>query len=280
MIIPHHTMMDERSHVLLDSCRKGDLEKVWHLLEEADGEVSIHARDEEYSTCLHSASQNGHDDLIRVLVANGAGVDEVNRHGNTPLHLASLQPGRTDTVRLLLSLGANVHAPNLGQQTPLLLASFFGCTETVRVLAQEAGASVNHVADHGLTALHLAASSSDKGKHHSDTVQLLLQLSANANAKTQNTEWTALNFAIQRNAVETVRILIQDSTNANVNTRDASNATPLHFASLEGYTETAKLLLADSRTNVNARDKTGRTPLHTGKHTLAFCFPISSKEYL
>jgi ankyrin repeat protein len=267
-------MINERNNALLDSCRQGDLEKVWRLLEEADydGGVSIHARDDaEHSTCLHFASQYGHDDLIRLLIeergAAGAGVNEVNIHGNTPLHLASLEQDRTSTVRLLIGsrLGANVHATNLGQQTPLLLASFFGRTETVRVLA-EAGANVNHVADHGLTALHQASS----GNRY-DTVQLLLHLGAHVNAKTTvGTEWTALNFAIQRNHVETVRVLLinDEGRHADVNTRDASDATPLHFAASDGLAIIARMLLAQPLIKVNAQDKTGRTPLHTGKFLL------------
>lgn len=74
---------DERN-AFLGSCKQGDLEKVWRLLK-AGGD--IHARDDDFSTCLHfAASREGHDDLIRLLIEMGAGVNEVNLHGNTPLH--------------------------------------------------------------------------------------------------------------------------------------------------------------------------------------------------
>jgi potassium channel len=77
------TTTKERN-TLLDSCKKGDLEEVWRLLE-AGGD--IHARDADFSTCLHfAASREGQDDLIRLLIERGAGVNEVNLNGNTPLH--------------------------------------------------------------------------------------------------------------------------------------------------------------------------------------------------
>jgi ankyrin repeat protein len=66
----HHTAMTiEERKALLDSCREGDLEAVWHLLE-AGGD--IHARDDEFSTCLHFASLEGNAALVRLLIERSA----------------------------------------------------------------------------------------------------------------------------------------------------------------------------------------------------------------
>jgi len=41
------------------------------------------------NTALHIAAQNGHFDMCKMLVANGADVDAQNAGGNTPLHMVT-----------------------------------------------------------------------------------------------------------------------------------------------------------------------------------------------
>uniref|UniRef100_A0A7S0VQS9 Uncharacterized protein n=1 Tax=Hemiselmis tepida TaxID=464990 RepID=A0A7S0VQS9_9CRYP len=55
---------------------------------------------------LHLAAAEGHSDLIAKLVARGADVNIINRHGFTPLHLAA-QKGHTKAVHALVRLGAD-----------------------------------------------------------------------------------------------------------------------------------------------------------------------------
>ena len=95
-----------------------------------------------------TASQNGHLDVVRALIAKGADVNAKN-DGLTALLLAS-QAGHDDVVQALLDGGADVNAGGLG--TALMWASAGGHIHVVQSLIAK-GADVNAKDDSGLTGL-------------------------------------------------------------------------------------------------------------------------------
>ena len=142
-------------------------------------------------TPLHFAAQNGHLEVVRLLLERGANVNAQNtdelwwRERRTPLHFAA-QNGHLDVVRLLLERGANVNAETSGVAgwTPLHFAAQNGHLEVVRVLL-ERGANVNaqttlfwEDADARRTPLHYATKNG-----HLEVVRLLLERGANVNAQ-------------------------------------------------------------------------------------------------
>ena len=68
-------------------------------------------------TALHFAAQAGHNDIVRLLVANGANVNAqmVSRgiKGVTPLHLA-VEAGHLDIMDILIEAGCDVHSTTQG----------------------------------------------------------------------------------------------------------------------------------------------------------------------
>jgi len=52
------------------------------------------------------AADNGHRQVVRTLVAHGADLNRLNRHGHTPLTCAVLSR-QSSVVRLLIRLGAD-----------------------------------------------------------------------------------------------------------------------------------------------------------------------------
>jgi ankyrin repeat protein len=59
------------------------------------------------SNCLHVASQKGHLELVKYLVACGCPVNAQNNSGNTPFHMAS-ENGHIATATWLSENGAEL----------------------------------------------------------------------------------------------------------------------------------------------------------------------------
>jgi hypothetical protein len=127
-------------------------------------------------TPLHLAAENGKEDVVEVLIQNGANVNPTDFLGYTPLMSAIQYPviihlllengavavidnlgtdlgfvletiecnalhkavmgGQIDTVKLLLKYGANIEIPDSDGQTPLALAVLSGNKDMVEVLIQ------------------------------------------------------------------------------------------------------------------------------------------------
>jgi len=83
---------------------KGDLERTIKILKE--GEIDVNAKNKYGNTALTWASQNGHIEIVKYLLANGANVNEKDEYGETALILASSN-GHIEIVKSLLANGTN-----------------------------------------------------------------------------------------------------------------------------------------------------------------------------
>ncbi|KAJ9444016.1 Leucine-rich repeat serine/threonine-protein kinase 1 [Diplonema papillatum] len=63
------------------------------------------------STALHIASENGHSEVVKELIAAGAKVDVQDNDGDTALYLAR-SSGHSEVVTQLIAAGANVAPPS------------------------------------------------------------------------------------------------------------------------------------------------------------------------
>ena len=133
-------LVDEKL-VVRSAALGGHLEVVKMLLERVQG-VDVNATSETVngSTALYMACQNGHGEVVRLLLAT-SGID-VNQarttYGDTPLFMAC-QFGHAPVVKLLLTVSGidiNKGAPGW---SPLHLAQHFKFTEIVQLLV-DAGA--------------------------------------------------------------------------------------------------------------------------------------------
>ena len=92
---------------------------------------------------IHDAALTGDVELMEMLIANGADVDERDVHGYTPLLLA-IQEGYTDMAKTLISYGADVNARAASDGgddvTPLYLSIILG-----------RGVVETYLRDHGAT---------------------------------------------------------------------------------------------------------------------------------
>lgn len=112
----------------------GDLNETLQALASREGvspaEIIMAAKDEGKSTCLHMATGNGHQEIIKVLVAHFADrtkeekqayLDAPNEFGNTAVHWAAGQ-GHLDVVKYLVAEGASPALANDKNYVPLDLA--------------------------------------------------------------------------------------------------------------------------------------------------------------
>ncbi|VDI16368.1 Hypothetical predicted protein [Mytilus galloprovincialis] len=78
-----------------------------HLLDlngqEFNSRVDTTIKDNEGRSALHLACQNGHTEVIKLLMDVGMNINDTTNRGSTPLHLACFG-GHYETVKFLLDL--------------------------------------------------------------------------------------------------------------------------------------------------------------------------------
>ena len=152
------------------------------------------AKDERQSTPLHRASQGGHLDVARVLIEHGADANAQDIDKSTPLHRAS-QGGHLEVVRVLLKQGADPKAQDGDSSTPLLWASQGGHLDIARVLLAH-GADARAKDEDRSTPLHAASQGG-----HLDFTRILLEHGADAGAQDVD-KWTPPSSCIGRRTPE------------------------------------------------------------------------------
>lgn len=149
---------------------QSDLERI---LVERPGLVNF--RDYDRRTALHIAASEGHVDVCRFLINNGARVNRGDRWGGSPLDDAHRHQ-RSDVVNLLRDQGAKFGSTS--QTVNLITAASEGNIEEVRTLLEFGSMDLNQGDYDHRTALHLAAH-----EGHLEVVILLCQGGANVNVK-------------------------------------------------------------------------------------------------
>jgi TonB family protein len=106
-------------HSLRDLALAGQAQAVRDLL--AGPAPDVNSADASGRTALMYAAEGGHDEIVGMLLAAGAGVDRQDQAGETALHLAA-RHGRTAAARLLVGAGADFALRDLEGRTPLYRA--------------------------------------------------------------------------------------------------------------------------------------------------------------
>ncbi|KAM0204555.1 hypothetical protein ACHAPA_002000 [Fusarium lateritium] len=229
-------------------CEKGNL-----ILAKLLSRKGVH-KDEtsgESRRCLVGAMDNGHAEVVRWLIDQGAPVETKDSLGHTLLDwsiarsdvdmfqklldrgvkpeligpdqsllLAAAKHGREDTLQLLLNKGMEIEARDESGCTPLMLAVERGHAGMVQLLL-ERGADIESKDHRGMTAsLYAIAEDGDEG-----IVRLLLEHGADVEARIQ----------------EAGRVLLDNG--AMVNVRNVIVSTPLGIAIKNGDMSMVQLLL-------------------------------------
>ncbi|CAD8079248.1 unnamed protein product [Paramecium primaurelia] len=252
-------------------------------------ENGIDARegDRQKNTPLMLAAQYGRTHNVELLVSNN--ISGKNKEGNAAIHLACFG-GHLETVKILLQNGAQINQPGQFRMTPLIIASAYGHYDLVKYLIDQ-GAKVISKDKYGRTSCAMAArngnvkilslllyhgaeynmpdSSKNTPLHYAaaygfpECIEELMKAGADQNLP-NSWKLTPLSVALQKNHLGVVKTLL-NYPSTDVNCKDDEGRT-LISSSLSRFNadsfEYMKYLILEKNADVKIADLQEKTPLH------------------
>ena len=195
--------------------------------------LEVNEADREGLTPLHIAAERNDAKVMTVLIGAGARVDAADPDGFTPLHLAARE-GNREAVELLLSRGADLKIHNHDGQTPLHLANSCNQEKTAEILMDAWTSSIY------------------------DQEQSIPEPEVTAYDDTDMVDgMTELHLAVRKGETETVEKLLEQGFYPDP--RSDYGLTPLHEAARLGIDKVAQLLISRGA-DQKAVDVYGNTP--------------------
>ena len=196
---------------------------------ELDKGVDVDEGDDSWPgmTPLHYAADEGHTEVVELLIANGVEVNGKDEDGRIPLHFAA-NSGHKEVVELLIANGADVNARDDDGGTPLDYTD----DETADLLRKHDGKTGDWFK--AGESIHMAV-----GVGHIEAVKQHLAAGTDVNAKNE-WEGTPLHMAAYEGEKEIAELLIANG--ADVNAKDRGGFMPLDVAIINENTEIVDLL--------------------------------------
>ena len=213
------------------------------------------AKDVSGRTCLHYVTENGRDDLLRLLLSfpgTHSVIDAMDNDSISPLLLAILND-HVDCVRTLLEFRANGFPPQnelKPKYLPLNVACKIGNHEVVKMILERFGSTELAKSKHlltrssqcnaeGLLPFHIVASCGN-----TSLLPLLLKYGADINQLDKLNKWSPIFYAVMEGHVSMTRELI--SNGANFDVEDEDGCDPLYYAIWDGNISVLNVLLEDN----------------------------------
>lgn len=219
---------------LHDAAQLGDVAQAGAII--MDDPSSVNVKDIHGSTPLSIAAQEGHLEVVKLLLEKGAAIETKTNYRRAPVSTAAFYSN--PAIVKVLAVKGTVEA--IGA-TPLYIAAREGHLAVVKLLLEK-GAAIEAKAEDGCTPLSTAAFNG-----HADVVKLLLERGAAVEGKHKDSV-TPLAMAAQQGHLEVVRLLLEKG--AAVDAKDNDGFTPLARAAqnrdglLARHLEVMKFLLA------------------------------------
>ncbi|XP_023301637.2 E3 ubiquitin-protein ligase mind-bomb [Lucilia cuprina] len=206
-------------------------------------------------TALQAASQNGHIEVIQILLCHNVDVEIEDKDGDRAVHHAAFgdEPA---VIELLSKAGADLNARNKRRQTALHIAVNKGHLNVVKTLLS-LGCHPSLQDSEGDTPLHDAIS-----KEHDEMLSLLLDYGADITL-TNNNGFNALHHASLKGNPSAMKILLTKTNRPwIVEEKKDDGYTALHLAALNNHVEIAELLVHMGKANMDRQNVNLQTALH------------------
>ncbi|XP_041371421.1 uncharacterized protein LOC121384979 [Gigantopelta aegis] len=237
------------------------------------------------------ASAYGMNDIVTILLSNGADVNFCIRGRERPIHHAARE-GHTDVILTLLSHGARIDEADERGDTSLILAAKFGHPFVLQTLVKH-GADMNHKNHEGDDVWSFAVDNESDdvirvlidslietgamvmedgvlcfsrkkspllqaaAGGHCDKVEMLLQLKLDPLARDDEGN-NLMHYAAINNRHAVIR---KFSDRLSVDLQNERGNTPLHISAIKGHHDTIVALL-ERNAKANVKNESGETALH------------------
>ncbi len=200
-------------------------------------------------TVLHAvAMMNLDEDIISLLINNGADIDARNKEGVTPLEIA-VQKENIEIVRLLSQKGASIHTQDTHGNSPLSMA-FASTNEMLEAVVNSR--NVTSQDSDGNTPLHIALLTDVT----LSKIQYIISLTDDVNIRNRDGN-SALFISVLKNRRKVGEMLL--AKDADIFSTNKNNNSPLRLALK--YGGSVQEWLITSRT-IKSKDGSGNSVLH------------------
>ncbi len=204
-----------------------------NFAETSEKKADLNATDCMGWTALHYAAKSGSLECVKLLIKNGAKIDQANVDDQTPLRFAA-QSGHFDCMKYLLDNGAELNKKNQYGSTVLHFAVMGGNSECINYLIDN-GLDLNKENMLGISPLQGTVVMG-----RLETLKCLIAKKADCNEKHCNSGESLLHFAARGANLQCLQHLIE--LGADVNARDKKCNTPLHSVGNYGHPRNSESL--------------------------------------
>lgn len=236
----HIVIECDKKHPLVYHAVRNDCDEIIRMLVEQG--ASVNRKTKDHLVALHESVRTENIETTKLLIEYGGNVNVRSETGATPLDVAS-KSGNKELVALLLDKGAVVESKSSNEMDSIDVATYFDKIEILDSLVQESNPS-NY---DNFSPLCYSVSK--------ESLNLLIRAGYSCNGACGNGT-SPLHLA---RSAEIANILIEKG--AIINAKDDDGMTPLHHAVITGKSNVVIELLR-SGADVQIVDRKGRTPLH------------------
>ncbi|XGW01387.1 hypothetical protein V3C99_013940 [Haemonchus contortus] len=222
---------------------------------------NVEVFDNENRTPLHYAAEQGHYEIVQLLLACGARSTTSDKWDASPAHYAA--QFSVSCLDIILAKNNYVEIKDRENRSCLMWAVCAGNVEVIEYLVRKTSPDRQARDNHGFTALHLAAMVGNE-----NICKVLVRQGWNLSER-DKLDNTPLHLAAGRGHTDVVRFLV--TAGANMNEKDAMDRTPVYWACFGGQAHTLYCMIkelgfewrtVDKHRRVPITDALGQTPLH------------------